>query len=142
MAVNGASMAFDSVELFVNGTLMRDLPLHHHLRGAEFLGEMRTAARYRLFSIGDEHPGMFEVPSGGVAVVGELYRLSAELCRQVQDGEPPGLYVGDVQLEDGRIVSGVLCERRLAEGHHKDISGFGGWRRYVESLASASTAAG
>ena len=142
MAVSGASVNSGSLDLFVNGTLMRGLPLHHHLQGAEFLGEVRTAARYRLFSIGDEHPGMFEVTSGGVAVAGELYRLSPDLCRQVEDGEPPGLHIGDVHLEDGRTVSGVLYEMRLAEGHHKDISSFGGWRRYVESMASESVAAG
>jgi len=57
-----------AVELFVNGTLMRGLALHHNLDGAEFLGEFRTAPVYRLYSIGDVHPGMFEVAAGGVSV--------------------------------------------------------------------------
>ncbi|MBV9357638.1 MAG: glutamyl-tRNA amidotransferase, partial [Chloroflexi bacterium] len=48
-----------AVELFVNGTLMRGLALHANLNGAEFLETVRTAPIYRLYSIGDVHPGMF-----------------------------------------------------------------------------------
>jgi len=119
------------IELFVNGTLMRGLGLHRNLKGAEFLGALRTAPRYRLYSIDDVHPGMFEVAEGGVAVAGELYRLPDEVWRRVEAGEPPNLYRGPVELEDGRIVDGVLYPRQLAEGRHRDISGFGDWRAYV-----------
>src|SRR5215213_3583927 len=110
------------IDLFVNGTLMRGLALHANLAGAELLGEFRTAPRYRLYSIGDVHPGMFEVESGGVAVFGELYRIPDDVLRRVEAGEPPNLYRGPVQLEDGRVVDGILYPRELAEGHHRDIS--------------------
>jgi len=79
------------VKLFVNGTLMRDLALHHNLAGAEFLGAFRTASIYRLYSIGDIHPGMFEVETGGVSVAGKLYRMSDGVWRRVEEGEPPRL---------------------------------------------------
>ena len=118
-------------ELFVNGTLMRGLALHANLDGAEFLGEFRTAARYRLYSIGDRHPGMFEVASGGVSVRGEIYRMSDEVWARVEAGEPPGLYCGPVTLADGRIVNGILFPRELAEGVHPDISAHGDWRAYI-----------
>ena len=120
------------VDLFVNGTLMRGLALHVNLDGAEFLGEARTAPRYRIFSIGDVHPGMFEVVEGGVSVPGELYRLPDDVWARVEAGEPPGLYKGPVTLDDGRVMDGVLFPRELAEGIHRDISEFGGWRAYVE----------
>ena len=123
-----------SVELFVNGTLMRGLPLHHNLDGAEFLGAFRTAAVYRLYSIGDVHPGMFEVENGGVSVAGELYRMSDSVWRRVEAGEPPHLYRGPVRLLDGRTVDGILFPRARAEGRHKDISAFGDCRAYVTSL--------
>jgi gamma-glutamylcyclotransferase (GGCT)/AIG2-like uncharacterized protein YtfP len=123
-------MAF---ELFVNGTLMRGLALHANLHGAEFLGEARTAPTYRLFSIGDRHPGMFEVTDGGVAVAGELYLVPDEVWARVEAGEPPGLYCGPVRLEDGRTVQGILYPRALAEGRHRDISEFGDWRAYMAS---------
>ena len=117
-------------ELFVNGTLMRRLPLHANLEGADFLGEARTAPVYRLYSIEDRHPGMFEVGQGGVSVAGELYRVPDEVWRRVEAGEPPNLYRGRVRLADGREVLGILYPRELAEGRHRDISAYGGWRAY------------
>jgi gamma-glutamylcyclotransferase (GGCT)/AIG2-like uncharacterized protein YtfP len=124
-----------SVILFVNGTLMRGLALHDNLAGAEFLSEALTAPRYRLHSIGDRHPGMYEVATGGVAVAGELYRMSDQVWRRVEAGEPPGLYRGPVHLADGRVVDGILYPRELAEGKHPDISSHGGWRAYVAAAS-------
>jgi gamma-glutamylcyclotransferase (GGCT)/AIG2-like uncharacterized protein YtfP len=123
-----------SIQLFVNGTLMRGLGLHANLAGATFLEEVATAPRYRVYSIGDRHPGMFEVDSGGVSVVGELYDVPDDVLRRVEAGEPPHLYRGPVRLADGRVVDGILYPRELAEAGHRDISAFGGWRAYVASL--------
>jgi gamma-glutamylcyclotransferase (GGCT)/AIG2-like uncharacterized protein YtfP len=125
----------DPFELFVNGTLMRGLALHANLDGAKFLGEATTAPIYRIFSIGDVHPGMFEVADGGVSVPGELYRVPLQVWRAVEAGEPPGLYLGWVTLLPGRQVLGILYPRELAV-HHRDISAFGGWREYVRSRAA------
>ena len=49
-----------SIELAVNGTLMRGLPLNDNLlsAGGSFVRDATTAACYRLWSIGDRHPGM------------------------------------------------------------------------------------
>jgi gamma-glutamylcyclotransferase (GGCT)/AIG2-like uncharacterized protein YtfP len=127
-------MAF---ELFVNGTLMRGLALHGNLEGAEFLGEARTAPVYRLYSIDDRHPGMFEVAEGGVSVAGELYLLPDEVWQRVEAGEPPDLYCGPVRLADGRTVQGILYPQDLAETRHRDISEFADWRAYVKSNESA-----
>ena len=118
--------------LFVNGTLMRGLTLHRNLEGAEFLEEARTAPCYRLFSIGDAHPGMFRVEHGGVSVAGELYRVPDNVCTRVVVGEPPGLYRGEVELSDGRVVPGILIRPERVTGH-RDISAYGGWRAYIAS---------
>ena len=126
------------MELFVNGTLMRGLSLHHNLEGAEFLGAYRTAPHYRLHSIDDVHPGMFEVDEGGVSVAGEFYRMSEEIWKKVEAGEPPNLYCGPVLLEDGRSVNGILYPRGLAEGKYLDISGYGDWRVYMATKKSVS----
>ncbi len=126
------------IELFVNGTLMRGLALHGNLAGAEFVEACRTAPRYRLFSIGDVHPGMFEVVTGGVSVAGELYRVPDDVLQRVEAGEPPGLYRGPVQLSDGRVVDGILFPRELADGIHREISQFGDWRAYVNSRIASS----
>ena len=122
------------VELFVNGTLMRGMSLHKNLQGAEFLGEFHTLPLYRLYSIDDVHPGMFEVEKGGVSVTGEMYRMSDEIFQRVKNGEPPDLYFGDVKLNNGRVAKGVLFPRDIAESNHKDISEYGDWRAYTASL--------
>ncbi len=122
--------------LFVNGTLMRGLALHENLAGAEFLGEAWTAPCYRLHSIGDRHPGMYEVQAGGVAIAGELYEMPDAVRRRVEAGEPPGLYCGPVRLADGSVVNGILYPRDLAEGKHPDISAHGGWRAYRAASCS------
>jgi gamma-glutamylcyclotransferase (GGCT)/AIG2-like uncharacterized protein YtfP len=128
----------DSNLLFVNGTLMRGLKLHANLDGAEFIEEARTAPVYRIYSIGDVHPGMFEVAEGGISVPGEIYRVPDDVWRRVEAGEPPGLYRGPVKLSDGRTVPGILFPREMAEGRHRDISEFGGWRAYVASRRAES----
>ena len=119
-----------AVELFVNGTLMRGLKLNANLDGATFLGQYMTAPRYRIYSIGDVHPGMFEVAEGGISVPGELYDVPDDVLARVEAGEPPGLYRGPVVLTDGLTVPGFLFPRELAEGIHRDFTVFGGWREY------------
>ena len=122
-----------AVELFVNGTLMRGLKLHANLDGAEFLGEFRTAPHYRIFSIGDVHPGMYRVEKGGISVPGEIYWLPDEVWARVEAGEPPGLYKGPIELADGRWVDGILFPEAMTAGH-REITSFGGWREYAEAL--------
>lgn len=127
-------MAF---ELFVNGTLMRGLSLHANMGDSEFIGEFRTEPQYRLYSIDDVHPGMYRLEDGeegGVAVTGELYRVSNETWKQIEQGEPPNLYRGNLTLENGRKVFGILYPRDLAEGKQLDISEYGDWRRYWNSI--------
>ncbi len=125
-------MAF---ELFVNGTLMCGLKLHPNLGASEFLGEFRTEPRYRVHSIGDIHPGMYrleEGEEGGAAIIGELYRVEEAIWQQIEAGEPPNLYRGEITLEGGRKVFGILYPRHLAEGYYPDITHYGGWRAYIE----------
>lgn len=120
-----------SFELFVNGTLMRGLALNDNLDGAEFLGEAVTEPVYRMYSIGDVHPGMFEVAEGGVAVMGEVYLVPDDVWARVEAGEPPNLYRGEIKLADGRRPFGILYPRELAEGNHCDISEYGDWRAFM-----------
>jgi AGZA family xanthine/uracil permease-like MFS transporter len=131
-AVPSATLASGEDLLFVNGTLMRGLGLHHNLDGAQFVAAVRTAPRYRLYSIGDVHPGMHEVDEGGVAVEGELYRVPEDVWRRVEADEPEHLYRGPIQLEDGRIVPGILYPREQIRPEHRDISAHGSWRGYIE----------
>ncbi len=44
--------------MFLNGGAMRGGPLHHLLRGAALVAEVRTAPRYRFYSVGDRFPAL------------------------------------------------------------------------------------
>jgi hypothetical protein len=122
---------FDRVVLGVNGTLMRGLELNGNLLEAsgEFVEETRTAPCYRLWSIGDRHPGMIRCSEGGASIELELWRLPAMGLAQVLLKEPPGLTMGKILLIDGREVLGVLAEPWLCEGQ-PEITRHGGWRAY------------
>jgi adenine/guanine/hypoxanthine permease len=124
----------ERVDLFVNGTLMRGEELHGSLEGARFVREARTASRYRLYSIGDVHPGMLPADADGVSVAGELYRLDLEHLEQLIAGEPPGLGVGVVELDDGERTLGIFWAALELPNTAADISEFGGWRAYRASL--------
>jgi len=118
--------------LAVNGTLMRGLELNGNLQaaGATFVREARTVPVYRLWSIGDRHPAMVRVTTGGVAVAVEVWSVPATNLAEILLNEPPGLSIGKVQLEDGSEVLGVLGEPILCEGQ-REITQHGGWRAYV-----------
>ncbi|MGB3494909.1 MAG: gamma-glutamylcyclotransferase [Elainellaceae cyanobacterium] len=126
----------DSVQLAVNGTLMRGLELNNNLLnvGATFVREATTEPTYRLWSIGDRHPAMVRVREGGVAIALEVWAVPPEGLAQVLLQEPPGLCIGKVKLSDGAEVLGVVGEPLLCEGH-KEITPYGGWRSYTASLA-------
>jgi hypothetical protein len=118
--------------LAVNGTLMRGLELNHNMlaAGGVFVREDRTDACYRIWSIGDRHPGMIRVTSGGVAVSLEVWRLPMAGLGGLLLSEPAGLSIGKVVLADGSEVLGVLAEPWLLEGQ-KEITDKGGWREYT-----------
>lgn len=121
----------NTVSLAVNGTLMRGLELNPNLVsvGATFLREDQTVPVYRLFSIGDRHPGMYRVAEGGVAVAVEVWDVPVEGLASILTKEPAGLSIGKVQLAGGEETLGVLAEPILCAGQ-REISHFGGWRAY------------
>ena len=124
----------DPVHLAVNGTLMRGLELNANMLavGAEFVREDHTVPAYRLYSIGDRHPGMVRVAEGGVAVAVEVWAVPPEGLASILLKEPPGLSIGKVQLASGAGVLGVLAEPILCAGQ-RDISAHRGWRAYCEA---------
>lgn len=122
------------VLLAVNGTLMRGLELNSNLLavGATFLREDRTLPCYRLFSIGDRHPGMFRVAQDGVAVAVEVWQVPVGGLASILLQEPAGLCIGKVSLASGAETLGVLAEPILCDGQI-EISSFGGWRAYTDT---------
>ncbi len=127
-----------TVTLAVNGTLMRGLELEKNLinANAEFLCETKTARCYRLWSINDKNPAMIRVSpddANAVSVDVELWQLPYDGLTAVLLGEPQGLSIGKVILQDGDTVLGVIGEPELVKGQ-KEISSFGGWRKYINHI--------
>ena len=129
----------ERILLAVSGTLMRGLELNPNLlaAGATFVREDKTAACYRIFSIGDRHPAMLRTTGDGARVALEIWEIPADGIAQILLSEPPGLSVGKVQLDDGSIVLGVLGEPFLCEGQ-REITALGGWRAYIATRKTAA----
>ncbi|KAL3807455.1 hypothetical protein ACHAXA_002715 [Cyclostephanos tholiformis] len=127
----------DALPLAVNGTLMRGLELNPNLLevGATFLYESCTAPKYRLWSIGDVHPGMVRVDDDdeGASIALEVWSVPASGIARVLQNEPPGLCIGKVILVGGDVVLGVLAEPALCRGE-REITSYCGWRAYRRAL--------
>jgi gamma-glutamylcyclotransferase (GGCT)/AIG2-like uncharacterized protein YtfP len=125
------------VDLAVNGTLMRGLELNASMidAGARFVRETTTAPAYRLWSIGDRHPAMIRVATGGSAIAVEVWAVPPAGLVSILLQEPPGLCVGKVKLADGQEVLGVLGEPLLMEGQ-REITSHGGWRAYLAATSA------
>ncbi len=122
-----------TVELAVNGTLMRGLELNGNLLavGATFSRETATEPAYRIWSIADRHPAMIKVTTGGVAIAVEVWSVPVSGVSKLLLSEPPGLCIGKVTLIDRTEVLGVLGEPFLCEGQ-PEITAWGGWRAYCD----------
>jgi len=127
------------IELAVNGTLMRGLALNHNLLelGAVFVEESITAPCYRLWSINDQYPAMQRCSKGGQISL-EIWRIDPSNIGELLGREPAGLSVGKILLADNRQVLGILGESYLCEGK-REITQFGGWRKYKESSESGGS---
>ena len=116
----------------IYGTFMRRQPGHGNVAGGRFLGEVRTAPRYRLFLV-DGWPALAEV-GDGAAIAAELYELNEEHVGRLAGIEPPGWRRAPVQLEDGHRAEAFLADEELV-ARGKDISEHGGWAAFVASQA-------
>ncbi|HEY9670127.1 MAG TPA: gamma-glutamylcyclotransferase [Waterburya sp.] len=130
----------ETLNLAVNGTLMRGLELNGNLLtvGATFVREATTEPAYRLWSINDRYPAMLRVREGGVAIAVEVWAVPTASLATILLQEPAGLCIGKVRLSDGAVVLGVLGEPICCE-NQQEITQWGGWRAYQEALSVSST---
>ena len=128
------------VTLAVVGAHLRGEPLNWQLtdRNAEFLGAAKTGAGYSLYALAGTtppKPGLLrDGGAGGVAL--ELWRLTPEAFGTFVAGIPAPLGIGSVELEDGSVVKGFLCEPHAIAGA-RDITIFGGWRAFLTAARAA-----
>ena len=119
------------MRFFICGSALRGQPDHANLGAAVFLGAAQTAPRYRLHSVRDQHPGIYEVAEGGISITGELYEFTPEQHKHLIASEPPDLYQGAIELADGSSVPAMIYPRHLIEERgFPDISRYGGWAAF------------
>jgi gamma-glutamylcyclotransferase (GGCT)/AIG2-like uncharacterized protein YtfP len=119
--------------MFLNGGGMRGGPVHHHIEGVPFLGELRTAPKYRFYSVREEFPALVAAAAAGAPIVGELYDVPIDMLHHsLLPAEPPELELGTVELENGSVSFAMLLRREiLARGEGLiEITEYGGWRAY------------
>jgi allophanate hydrolase len=124
--------------LAVVGAHLSGLPLNGQLRerGAVLLQATTTAPHYRFYALPGTtppKPGLQRVTEDGAAITVEVWALPMAAVGSFLALVPPPLGLGSVQLADGSHVHGFLCEAHALQGAN-DITAFGGWRAYLQSL--------
>jgi allophanate hydrolase len=134
-------LAETELTLAVCGAHMSGLPLNHELtsRGGRFLKTARTAPSYALYALpgGPPHrPGLCRSADGnGASIALELWALPKSAIGDFMAGIPSPLVIGTVEIEDGSLVKGFLCETS-GLGSAENISALGGWRNYLDGQAA------
>jgi allophanate hydrolase len=122
------------IQVVVCGAHMSGLPLNKELteRGGRLVRACRTAPAYRLFALPGgppERPGLLRGETGAAIEV-EVWEIPVGSFGSFVGGIPAPLAIGSIELEDGRRVKGFLCEAHATKGA-RDITEFGGWRKYL-----------
>jgi allophanate hydrolase len=128
------------VPIAVVGAHLSGEPLNGQLTdvGGRLVRACSTAPRYSLFALPNTtpaKPGLLRVADGeetGAAIEVEIWALPPAAFAAFVAAIPAPLCIGKVELDDGSRVSGFLCEAHAVNGA-RDISAFGGWRRYLRS---------
>jgi len=138
MSVKGAAAKPGEIAMAVVGAHLSGMPLNGELRaaGGRLLEATMTAPHYRLYALdgaAPARPGLLRVDNGaGSDIELEVWALPYEGFGRFVAAVPPPLSVGTIELSDGRAVKGFLVEAQAVAGA-RDISSFGGWRKFVSS---------
>lgn len=129
------------ITVAVCGAHLQGMPLNWQLtqRNAVFLQAVRSSAHYRFFALAGGppfRPGMVRVSEGGGAIAMELWAVPEEHFGSFVAGIPAPLGIGKVETQDGRWVSGFICEAIGMEGA-TDITGLADWRAYIKSMQAS-----
>jgi allophanate hydrolase len=133
----------ERLSLAVVGAHLDGMALNHELRAiaATLEARARTAADYRLFLLPDTSPpkpGLIrERGFAGPGIEIEIWSLAAEEFGRFVERIPAPLGIGKILLDDGRTVSGFLCEAGALAGA-REITEFGGWRNFVAAREQAA----
>ena len=139
-----APAAREALPVAVVGAHLSGMPLNGQLRerGARLLRSTTTAPRYRLYALpgtSPPKPGLVRTGGEGHAIAVEVWELPVSNVGSFLALIPPPLGLGSIELADGTNVHGFVCESYATAGA-RDVSSYGGWRAYIQSLAATATA--
>ena len=121
------------VRVAVVGAHLSGLPLNHQLteRGARRVSATQTAPTYRFYALPDgKRPGLIRVELDGAAIACEVWEMPASQFGSFVAGIPAPLGIGKLELADGSVVNGFICEG-LGVATARDITEYGGWRAWL-----------
>ncbi len=125
--------------LAVVGAHLAGQPLNHQLtgRGARLVSRTQTARGYRLYALPNTtpaKPGLMRAPGfAGPGIEIEVWAMPTDQFGSFVAAIPAPLGIGSVELKDGSIVKGFVCEPFAIDGA-AEITHFGGWRAYLATL--------
>nr|WP_298719377.1 allophanate hydrolase [uncultured Steroidobacter sp.] len=127
-----------TVRLAVVGAHLTGMPLNHQLtsRDAVFVERCRTAPTYQLYALANTSPpkpGLVRVTTNGAPIEVELWDVPLDRFGAFVAEIPAPMGIGSLELEDGRVVKGFICEP-IGLQAALDITSFGGWRAYLTRL--------
>ncbi|KFL32665.1 allophanate hydrolase [Devosia riboflavina] len=137
---SSALVPTEFLPLVVVGAHLTGMPLNKELTnaGGLLLKSGTTAADYRLFALPNTtppKPGLVRVPGhAGSGIAVEVWALPPAEYGAFIARIPAPLGVGKIELKDGSVYSGFLCES-YALSDAQDISHFGGWRDFINGGA-------
>lgn len=127
----------DDITIAVVGAHLSGQPLNHQLtnRGASLVSLTRTAPIYNLYALSNTTPAKPALVKTdlGYAIEVEVWKIAIAKFGEFVVEVPAPLGIGTTILENGEMVKGFICES-WAIADARDISNFGGWRTYLESL--------
>jgi allophanate hydrolase len=134
--------AGQAMRLVLVGAHMEGLALNWQLqeRAARCVARTRTAACYRLYSLTGQNPtrpALVHVGAAeGRAIEVEVWEMDLAHVGSFLALVGPPLALGRVELDDGSLVNGFVCEPRgVAPGSVAlDITHHGGWRPFLAAL--------
>jgi allophanate hydrolase len=126
------------IALAVVGAHLSGMPLNGELRAlhARLLQCTTTTPDYRLFALAGTapaKPGLLRIADGsGHPIAVEVWALSTEAFGAFVGSVPAPLAIGTIRLAGGQTVKGFIVEPEALAGA-RDISSFGGWRKFMGS---------
>ncbi|MCA1526773.1 allophanate hydrolase [Bradyrhizobium yuanmingense] len=131
----------DEIPIAVVGAHLSGMALNGELTAlnGKLIEATKTAPDYKLYALKTTppKPGMLRVEaSKGAAIELEIWSLSSSAFGKFVNAIPAPMAIGTIRLADGRSVKGFLVEPEVL-GHARDITAYGGWRKF---MAEATTA--